>query len=157
VFRYAIGTGLQPGNIEDLWAGLGYLLIAVIAINIPTFKQMSRSVENRAKHEAAFKFVHSRIRLHAETIALYAAEDVERTEVSGAFESAVSSCSKLIAWQSLFQGFQIAFQLGPSVVAGEHASRELASYVPSVFHHAPQCCCLGIPFSHPVRTSGPQL
>ena len=122
MFRYAIGTGLQPGNIEDLWAGLGYLLVAVIAINIPTFKQMSRSVENRAKHEAAFKFVHSRIRLHAETIALYAAEDVERTEVSGAFESVVSSCSKLIAWQSLFQGFQIAFQLGPSVVAGEHAS-----------------------------------
>ncbi len=157
MFRYAIGTGLQPGNIEDLWAGLGYLLVAVIAINIPTFKQMSRSVENRAKHEAAFKFVHSRIRLHAETIALYAAEDVEKTEVSGAFESVVSSCRKLIAWQSLFQGFQIAFQLGPSVVAGEHAFRELASYVRSVFHHSPQYCCLRIPFSHPVQTSNPQL
>ena len=108
---------MQPGNIKDLWAGLGYLLIAVIAINIPTFKQMSRAVERRAKHEAAFKFVHSRIRLHAETIALYAAEDVEKTEISRAFELVVSSCKHSIAWQSLFQGLQIAFQVVPSIVA----------------------------------------
>jgi ABC-type uncharacterized transport system fused permease/ATPase subunit len=78
---------------------------------------MSRAVERRAKHEAAFKFVHSRIRLHAETIALYAAEDVEAAEISRAFESVVSSCKQSIAWQSLFQGLQIAFQLVPSVVA----------------------------------------
>ncbi len=115
---YCIGTGLQPGNIKDLWAGLGYLLIAIIAINLPTFKQMSRSVENRAKHEASFKFVHSRIRLHAETIALYAAEDVEMAEISSAFALVVSSSKQLIAWQSLFQGLQIAFQMMPSVVAG---------------------------------------
>jgi ABC-type uncharacterized transport system fused permease/ATPase subunit len=157
LFRYAIGTGLQPGNISDLWAGLGYLLLAVIAINIPTFKQMSRSVENRARHEAAFKYVHSRIRLHAETIALYAAEDVEKTEVSAAFESVISSCGSLIAWQSLFQGFQIAFQLGPSVVAGEQAPRAHASYIfPSVAHHFPQFYCRKIPFFHPVRISTPQ-
>jgi ABC-type uncharacterized transport system fused permease/ATPase subunit len=109
---------LQPGNLKSLWAGLGFLLLAVIAINIPTFKQMSRAVERRAKCEADFKFVHSRIRLHAETIALYAAEDVERSEVSRAFELVVSSSRQTIAWQSLFQGLQIAFQMMPSVVAG---------------------------------------
>jgi len=112
---------LQPGNLKSLWAGLGFLLLAVIAINIPTFKQMSRAVERRAKCEADFKFVHSRIRLHAETIALYAAEDVERSEVSRAFELVVSSSRQMIAWQSLFLGLQIAFQLMPSVVAGAKA------------------------------------
>jgi ABC-type uncharacterized transport system fused permease/ATPase subunit len=119
VCSYSVGTGLQPGNIKNLWAGLGYLLVAVIAINLPTFKQMSRSVESRAKHEAAFKFVHSRIRLHAETIALYAAEDVEKAEVSSSFSRVVSSSKQLIAWQSLFQGLQIAFQMMPSVIAGD--------------------------------------
>ena len=83
---------------------------------------MSRAVERRAKCEADFKFVHSRIRLHAETIALYAAEDVERSEVSRAFELVVSSSRQTIAWQSLFQGLQILFQLMPSVVAGAKAN-----------------------------------
>lgn len=134
-FRYVVATGLQPGNIQSLWSGLGYLLIGVIVINIPTFKQMSGAMERRAKHEAAFKFVHSRIRLHAETIALcvlsnhnqepvwfsllvrYAAEDVEAREVERAFESVVSSCKQSIMWQSVFQGLQIAFQYVPSLVA----------------------------------------
>jgi ABC-type uncharacterized transport system fused permease/ATPase subunit len=122
ITTYAVATGLQKGNIENLWAGLGFLLLAVIAINIPTFRRMSHSVERRAKCEAAFKFVHSRIRLHAETIALYAAEDVERSEVSRAFEHVVSSSRQLIAWQSLFQGLQVAFQTMPSVVAGAKAN-----------------------------------
>ena len=135
LFRYVVATGLQPGNIQSLWSGLGYLLIGVIVINIPTFKQMSGAMERRAKHEAAFKFVHSRIRLHAETIALcvisnvhpdficfeyvfrYAAEDVEAREVERAFESVVSSCKQSILWQSVFQGLQIAFQFVPSMVA----------------------------------------
>ena len=121
VTRYAIGTGLQQGDISNLWTGLAYLLLGVIAINIPTFKRMSQAVERRAKHEAAFKFIHSRIRLHAETIALYAAEDVEISEVTRAFESVISSCKQTIAWQSLFQALQIVFQLLPSAVAGANA------------------------------------
>jgi hypothetical protein len=48
VTRYAVGTGLQQGNISELWAGLAYLLLGVIAINLPTFKAMSRAVERRA-------------------------------------------------------------------------------------------------------------
>lgn len=141
--RYSVGTGLQPGNISDLWAGLGYLLIAVIAVNLPTFKQMSRSVESRAKHEAAFKFVHSRIRLHAETIALYSAEDVEMSEVTSSFDSVVSSCRRLIAWQSLFQGLQIAFQFVPSVVAGAEHARLYFSNI-----HAPFACSVAVQGSH---------
>jgi hypothetical protein len=131
--RYAIGTGLQQGNISDLWTGLAYLLLGVIAINIPTFKRMSQAVERRAKHEAAFKYVHSRIRLHAETIALYAAEDVEISEVNRAFDSVVSSCKHTIAWQSLFQGLQIVFQLLPSAIAGTNASSTLAPPLPRFF------------------------
>ena len=126
--RYAVATGLQPGNVKDLWAGLAYLLLGVITINLPTFKRMSQAVERCAKHEAAFKFVHSRIRLHAETIALYAAEDVENSEVTQAFESVVSSCRQTIAWQSLFQGLQIVFQLVPSVVAGTSSSSDFGIF-----------------------------
>ncbi len=136
VTRYAVGTGLQRGNISELWAGLAYLLLGVIAINLPTFKRMSQAVERRAKQEAAFKFVHSRIRMHAETIALYAAEDVEISEVNRAFESVVSSCKQTIAWQSLFQGLQIVFQLLPSAVAGVNVSPDLSTSSASMF-----CSC----------------
>jgi ABC-type uncharacterized transport system fused permease/ATPase subunit len=141
--RYCVATGLQPGNIKDLWSGLGYLLIGVIAINIPTFKKMSRSVELRSQNEAAFKFVHSRIRLHAETIALYAAEDVEISEVSRAFESVVSSSKIVIAWQSLFQGLQIAFQLVPSIVAGTRASSTRAQTMLD-FLRSPLSCVIQV-------------
>ena len=129
VTTYCVGTGLQPGSLSLLWTGLAYCLLGVIAINIPTFKQMSLAAEQRAKCEAAFKFVHSRIRLHAETIALYAAEDVERAEVLRSFEAAVDSCNSFILWQSLFQGLQILFQVAPSLIAGaKRATR------PSIFY-----------------------
>ena len=118
VTTYCVGTGLLPGSLSVLWSGLAYCLLGVIAINLPTFKQMSLAAEQRAKCEAAFKFVHSRIRLHAETIALYAAEDMEKAEVLQSFESAVDSSNRFIMWQSLFQGLQITFQFAPSLVAG---------------------------------------
>ena len=115
-----MATGLQPGNLRDLWTGLGYSLVAVVFINIPTFKQMSRVAEQRAKCEASFKFVHSRIRLHAETIALYAAENVETSEILRSFDAVISSSKSFIMWQSLFQGLQVAFQIAPSIVAGAY-------------------------------------
>jgi ABC-type uncharacterized transport system fused permease/ATPase subunit len=116
--RYCVATGLQPGNLTDLWTGLSYCLVAVVFINIPTFKHMSRVAEQRAKCEAAFKFVHSRIRLHAETIALYAAENVEASEIARSFDAVVLSSKSFIIWQSIFQGLQVAFQIAPSIVAG---------------------------------------
>ena len=93
-------------------------MVAVVFINVPTFNQMSRVAEQRAKCEASFKFVHSRIRLHAETIALYAAENVEISEISRSFHAVVRSSESFIMWQSLFQGLQVAFQILPSIVAG---------------------------------------
>jgi ABC-type uncharacterized transport system fused permease/ATPase subunit len=68
-----------------------------IAINIPTLKRMSLAAEHRAKCEASFKFVHSRIRLHAETVALYAAEAFDQAEVRRSFDAVTESSTKFIA------------------------------------------------------------
>ena len=130
VTTYCVGTGLQPGDLNSLWTGLSYCLLGVIAINIPTFKQMSLAAERRSKCEGEFKFVHSRIRLHAETIALYAAEGVEQAEVTRSFDAVVRSSNTFIAWQSLFQGLQVLFQLGPSFIASEQASKHCACHCP---------------------------
>jgi ABC-type uncharacterized transport system fused permease/ATPase subunit len=121
VMTYLVGTGLLPGDIAVMWTYLGYFLAALVAINIPTFKKMSRAVELRARCEADFKFVHSRIRMHAETIALYAAEDVEKAEVSRSFDAVVESSKLLISWQSLFQSVQAVFQSAPFLVASEQS------------------------------------
>jgi ABC-type uncharacterized transport system fused permease/ATPase subunit len=126
VSTYLVGTGLLPGNIVTIWTYLGYLLLAVVAINIPTLKRMSLAAEHRAKCEASFKFVHSRIRLHAETVALYAAEAVEQAEVRRSFDAVTESSKKFIAWQSLFQSLQVLFQYVPFLVSSAHTNKAAA-------------------------------
>ena len=126
VSTYFVGTGLLPGNIRTIWTYLGYFLLAVVAINIPTYKRMSLAAEHRAKCEASFKFVHSRIRLHAETVALYAAEAFEQAEVRRSFDAVTESSKKFIAWQSLFQSLQVLFQYVPFLVSSAHTNKAAA-------------------------------
>lgn len=131
VYTYLVGSGQFPGDVGTIWKYLGYFVAALLAINFPTFKKRSAASEHRARCESEFKFVHSRIRLHAETVALYAAEDVERAEVSRSFNAVVKSTKTFIAWQSLFQSLQAVFQFAPFLVSGaptKSASSSLDSH-----------------------------
>jgi ABC-type uncharacterized transport system fused permease/ATPase subunit len=69
---YFIYSGLVLGDLNTIWTYIGYFSAALLIINIPTVKKMSAVAEKLAQCESKFKFTHSRIRLHAETIALYA-------------------------------------------------------------------------------------
>jgi ABC-type uncharacterized transport system fused permease/ATPase subunit len=105
---------------------------------------MSSVAENLAKCESAFKFAHSRIRLHAETIALYGAEDVERAEISRAFDDVMENSKTLIAWQSLFQGLQVLFQYVPFLVSGEIARASGPSFCVCLFLFLYAVCGVGL-------------
>lgn len=118
VTTYLVGSGLLLGNVGTIWTYIGYFAAALFLINIPTFKKMSAVAEQLAKCEAAFKFVHSRIRMHAETIALYGAEDLEKAEVARSFDAVMKESNKLIIWQSLFQSLQVLFQYVPFLISG---------------------------------------
>ena len=98
---------------------------------------MSGAMERRAKHEAAFKFVHSRIRLHAETVALYAAEAFEQAEVRRSFDAVTESSKNFIAWQSLFQSLQVLFQYVPFLVSGVRILTKRQLALKSSLHHPP--------------------
>ncbi len=118
VTTYLVGSGLLLGNLVIMWTYIAYFAAALLLINIPTFKKMSAVAEQLAKCEAAFKFVHSRIRMHAETIALYGAEDLEKVEVSRSFDAVVKESNRLIMWQCLFQSLQALFQYIPFLISG---------------------------------------
>jgi len=120
VTSYLVGSGLLLGDIGTIWTYIGYFAAALIIINFPTHKRMSAVAENLAKCQAAFKFVHSRIRLHAETIALYSAEDVERAEVEQSFDAVGQQSKELIMWQAVYQGIQSLFQYVPFLISGVH-------------------------------------
>jgi hypothetical protein len=116
---YFIYSGLVLGDLNMLWTYIGYFSAALLIINIPTVKKMSAVAENLAQCESKFKFTHSRIRLHAETIALYSAEDIEKTEITRSFDAVIENSKLLIAWQSIFQSLQVLFQYVPFLVSGE--------------------------------------
>jgi ABC-type uncharacterized transport system fused permease/ATPase subunit len=122
VTSYLMSSGLVLGSIAVMWTYIGYFAAALFMVNIPTFKKMSAVAENLSRCEAAFKFAHSRIRMHAETISLYGAEDIERVEVARAFTAVVKECDTLIVWQSLFQSLQVLFQYIPFLISGAHSN-----------------------------------
>ncbi len=141
---YFIGTGLVLGDLTTLWTYVAIFSAALVIINLPTIKRMSSVAENLAKCESAFKFAHSRIRLHAETIALYGAEDVERAEISRAFDDVMENSKTLIAWQSLFQGLQVLFQYVPFLVSGEIARASGPSFCVCLFLFLYAVCGVGL-------------
>ena len=120
VTSYLVGTGLLLGSIVTIWTYIGYFAAALIVINFPTHKRMSVVAENLAKCQANFKYVHSRIRLHAETIGLYSAEDVERAEVENSFDAVGQHSKELIVWQAVYQGIQSLFQYVPFLISSVH-------------------------------------
>jgi ABC-type uncharacterized transport system fused permease/ATPase subunit len=116
---YFIYSRLVLGDLNTLWSYIGYFSAALLIINIPTVKKISAVAENLAQCESKFKFAHSRIRLHAETIALYSAEDVEKSEIARSFDDVIENSKILIAWQSVFQSLQVLFQYVPFIISGE--------------------------------------
>ena len=74
---YFEGQGLLPCDLSVIWGYLGILGAALLLVNLLTVKSMSDAVELNTTCEAAYKYFHSRGRVHAEAIAFYSAEVVE--------------------------------------------------------------------------------
>ena len=128
ITSYLVGTGLLLGSIVTIWTYIGYFAAALIVFNFPTHKRMSVVAENLAKCQANFKYVHSRIRLHAETIGLYSAEDVERAEVENSFDAVGQHSKELIVWQAVYQGIQSLFQYVPFLISSVYPHK-LSTFV----------------------------
>jgi ABC-type uncharacterized transport system fused permease/ATPase subunit len=136
---YFIYSGWVLGNVSTLWTVIGYFSLALLVINIPTVKKISAVAENLARCESKFKFTHSRVRLHAETIALYGAEDIEKSEISRSFDEVIENSKLLIAWQSLFQSLQVLFQYAPFLVSGTPMHPAAARSIPAQFARSANC------------------
>ena len=140
VTSYLLGTGLLLGDLGTVWTYIGYFAAALILINIPSHRRLSSVAENHSKFQASFKFVHSRIRMHAETIALYGAEDVERAEVARTFDAVMETSKELIFWESFYQGLQVLFQYVPFLISGAAAStlRTRIEFISNNVQYRPQ-------------------
>ncbi len=82
VVSVAVSNGFQEGYLHLLWTGIGYCVAGITCILLPIVRAYARSTQLASVSEAAFRSVHSRFRLHSETIALYSAESIEAEEMT---------------------------------------------------------------------------
>lgn len=90
VVTVAISYEFQGGlSLQLVWTGVGYCIAGIICILLPIVKRYARATQRASVSEAAFRAVHSRFRLHSETIALYSAESIEAAEMTRTYAGEV--------------------------------------------------------------------
>ena len=139
VVTVSVAYGYQKGSLQLLWTGIGCCIAGITFILLPIVRMYARATKLLSASDAAFRGVHARFRLHSETIALYSAESMEAREMTSAYSgeqrsARVASCGvafgansfaagvaaaqlRFIFWQAAFQGLQILFRFGPTVIA----------------------------------------
>ena len=97
VVTVAISNEFQGGlSLQLVWTGVGYCIAGIICILLPIVNRYARATQGASVSEAAFRAVHSRFRLHSETIALYCAESIEAAEMTRTYAGEVECVENVV-------------------------------------------------------------
>lgn len=90
---------------------LGLVVYAILGTLIAVFvgQRLIRINYNQLRLEANFRYGMVHVRDHAESIAFYRGENLEKKQVSKRFDEALRNSNLLIIWQSLIDFFQYGY------------------------------------------------
>lgn len=97
---------------------LGLVIYAVFgtAVAIIAGQRLIKVNYNQLRLEANFRYGMVHVRDHAESIAFYRGENLEKKQVSKRFKAALKNANLLIIWQSLIDLFQVGYNYFTRIV-----------------------------------------